>query len=282
MNPYHILGVQPGASDDEIKKAYRRLASKHHPDKGGDTKRFQEIQAAYDALTSGSQDTGGPQPAGGPGGFHFHFGTRGGNPFAGGPFAGFEDLFRFHREEFDPDGFGGVARNPDITVRVRCTLEEAHQGFSRNIQFLAPQEHTQRQRTVEFPPGSYSGLKVRYTGEGGRLVPNKPAGDLYVELVVDPHPFWEIIDGGQNIRGRVSVALKDALIGTTISVQDITGSRIEVSVPAGTQPGTNLRLRGRGLKNVHNARCGDAYIEIQIQIPALKAEDLQRPAIDIL
>lgn len=277
MDPYRVLGINPGATEDEIKKAYRRLASKHHPDKGGDTKRFQEIQSAYDALTSGSAQHNGPQPAGGPGGFHFHFGNRGANPFAG-----FEDLFRFHREEFDPDGFGGVARNPDITVRVSCTLEEAHQGFSRNIQFLAPQEHSHRYRTVDFPAGSYSGLRIRYTGEGGRLVPNRPAGDLYVELLVEPHVFWETVDGSQDLKGRVTVNLKDALVGTTVSVHDINGSRIEVTVPAGTQPGTNLRLRGCGLRNVHNSRCGDAYIEVRVQIPALRTEDLNKPLIDIL
>lgn len=282
MNPYHTLGIKPGASDDEIKKAYRRLASKHHPDKGGDTKRFQEIQAAYDALTSGSPQQGGPQPSGGPGGFHFHFGNRGGNPFHGNPFAGFEDIFRFHREEFDPDGFGGVVRNPDITVRVTCTLEEADRGFSRGIQFLAPQENTPRHRVVEFPAGSYSGLKVRYTGEGGRMTPSRPPGDLYVELTVQPHHFWQVIEGSQDLRAQIQVTLRDAMIGTALKIQDISGNDIEVTVPAGTQPGSNLRLRGRGMRNLHTSNRGDAYLELQVQIPALTPEDLKRPAIDIL
>lgn len=274
MNPYQVLGIQPGASDDEIKKAYRKLASKHHPDKGGDTKKFQEIQAAYDSLTTGGA-AGGPQPASGPGGFHFHFGGRGGHPFSG-----FEDLFRFHREEFDQGQ--GFARNPDITVRVTCTLEEADQGFKRDIQFLAPQEQAQRSHTVEFPAGSYSGLRVRYSGAGGRLVPAAPAGDLYVELVVQPHYFWEVIENTQDIRARVNVSLRDAMVGTALKIQDITGTEIEVTVPAGTQPGANLRLRNRGVKNLHTNHRGDAYIEIRVQIPALKPEDLNRPIIDIL
>lgn len=276
MNPYEILGVKPGASDDEIKRAYRKLASKHHPDKGGDTKKFQEIQAAYESLTSGGAQAGGPQPASGPGGFHFHFGGR------GGPFGGFEDLFRFHGQEFDPEGQSGFGRNPDITVRVTCTLEEADQGFSRGIQFLAPQETSNRHRVVEFPAGSYSGLKVRYTGEGGRLVPSRPAGDLYVELIVQPHYFWETIEGTQDLRARVNVTLREAMVGTSLKIQDITGTGIEVTVPAGTQPGANLRLRGRGVKSLHTNHRGDAYIEIRVQIPALRPEDLNRPIIDIL
>lgn len=276
MNPYQILGIKPGASEDEIKKAYRRLASKHHPDKGGDTKKFQEIQSAYDTLTSGPPQSG-PQPASGPGGFHFHFG---GNPFRGHPFAGFEDIFRFHNsEEFEP---AGHVRNPDITVRVHCTLEEAHSGFSKGIQFLAPQESVPRHRIVEFPPGSYNGLKVRYTREGSRLVSNHPAGDLYVELIVEPHQFWHVMENNQDLLGRMVIDLKDAMTGTRIKINDIGGSEIEITVPPGTQPGTNLRLKHRGMRNLHNSVMGDAYVEIQVKIPALDRSDLSKPAIDIL
>ena len=275
MDPYQILGAQRGASEDEIKKAYRRLASQHHPDKGGDTKRFQEIQAAYDAITSGQADQ--PQGAGGPGGFHFHWGGRG-NPFGG--FPGFEDIFRHGNTEFEFNN-GPQRRNPDVTVAVDCTLEEAHRGFSRGITYLL-QHEGQKNMSVSFPAGSYPGLRVRYPGEGSRMMPGQPAGDLYCEIRVMPHEFWRPDFEHRDLHGRREISLREAMLGTEINIKDIDGSDIVVTVPAGTQPGTNLRLRNKGFNHLRGHMRGNAYLEILVQIPRLTPEDLDKRIIDIL
>lgn len=274
MDPYRVLGVNRGASEDEIKKAYRRLASQHHPDKGGSKERFQEIQAAYDAITSGQANQ--PQGAGGPGGFHFHWGGRG-NPFGG--FPGFDDIFRHNSGEFD-FGNGPQRRNPDVNVAVDCTLEEAHRGFSRGVSYFLQQEG-QKTITVSFPPGSYPGLKVRYPGEGSRMV-SGPPGDLYCEIRVTPHSFWRPDFEHRDLQGRVEIGLKEAMLGTEINIKDIDGSDIAVTIPAGTQPGTNLRLRNKGFNHLRGHLRGNAYLEILVQIPRLNPEDLEKRIIDIL
>ncbi len=274
MDPYRTLGVERGASDDDIKRAYRKLASLHHPDKGGDTKRFQEIQAAYEAITSGQADQ--PQGAAGPGGFHFHWGGRG-DPFRG--FPGFEDLFRQSSSEFEFNN-GPRARNPDVNLSVDCSLEEAHHGFTRTLNYTVHGEG-QKSITVTFPPGSYPGLKVRYSGEGSRMMKGQPAGDLYCEISVRPHEFWRADFQHRDLMGLQEISVKEAMFGTELEVTDIDGNRIAVTVPAGTQPGAKLRLRDRGFNNLRGHTRGNAYIEIMVRIPKLTEKDLDRRIVDL-
>ncbi len=263
MDPYQILGLNRNASEAEIKQAYRRLASKHHPDKGGDTKRFQEIQSAYEQVMSGQA---GSQR-------QFHWGS------SGPDFQDFQDILRRNFQDFD-NVHPGHVRNPDVTVRVSATLEEANQGFTRNIQFLLPRQG-QRNKTIDFPPGSFHGIRIRYAGDGGQLIPGPP-GDLYCELEVQPHKFWRADFRTQDIEGDLIISLKDAMVGEEYIVTDINGNDIKVSVPAGSQPGSKLRLKGRGLKKFQKNTVGDAYLKIFVTIPKLSPEDLNKPLIDLL
>ena len=264
MDPYQILGVDRRATPDQVKKAYRKLASQHHPDKGGDTQRFQEIQAAYDQIISGQAD----QPR------QFHWGRN--SP----DFQDMQDILRRNFHDFD-NMHAGAVRNPDVTVRVSCTLEEAHSGFSRNIQFLLPKQGS-RNKTIEFPPGSYHGIRIRHAGDGGQLVPAMPPGDLYCELEVLPHKFWQPNFKTQELELNLAITLKEALVGTDIIITDINGSDIRVTVPAGSQPGSRLRLKGRGLQKFRQSWVGDAYIRLQVSIPKLTEDDLKKPLIDLL
>lgn len=265
MDPYKVLGIARGAAIDQVKKAYRKLASQHHPDRqGGDTQRFQEIQAAYEKIVSGQAD----QPR------HFHWG--GNSP----DFQDMQDILRRNLHDFD-NMHAGAVRNPDVTVRVPCTLEEAHRGFSRNVQFLLPKQGP-RNKTIDFPPGSYHGIRIRHAGDGGQLISAMPPGDLYCELEVLPHKFWHPDFKTQSLEAKLDITLKEALIGTEIIITDISGNDIRVSVPAGSQPGSRLRLKERGLRRFQRTGVGDAYLVIQIQIPRLTEEDLNRPLIDLL
>ena len=264
MDPYQILGLKRGASEQEVKQAYRRLASKHHPDKGGDTAQFQEIQQAYDRIIAG--DVGSTRE------FHWGGGNHG--------FQDFQDILRRNFGNFDDFENPGV-RNPDVHVKVICTLDEAHRGFTRTIQFSLPQQG-QQTKVIDFPPGSYQGIRVRYAGEGGQLVRSQPPGDLYCELEVSPHKFWTPDFKTQALEAELPISLKDALIGSVYIVTDIDGNDIQVTVPAGSQPGSKLRLKSRGLNRFRQASRGDAYLKLQITIPKLTEEDLTKPLIDLL
>jgi len=263
MDPYQILGVDRRASVDEVKRAYRKLASKHHPDKGGETQRFQEIQSAYDQIMSGQA------------GQHRQFNWGDSNP----NFQDFQEILRKNFRDFDDHP--GHVRNPDVTVRVSATLEEANQGFTRNIQFLLPKQG-QRTKTIDFPPGSFHGIRIRYAGDGGQLVPGHPPGDLYCELEVLPHKFWRTDFKTQDLEGDLIISVKDAMIGVDYIVTDINGNNIKVTVPAGSQPGSKLRLKGRGLRRFQKNNVGDAYLKIFVTIPKLSPDDLTKPLIDLL
>lgn len=256
LNPYRVLGLTAAATEQEIKQAYRRLVMQHHPDRGGSAQKFQEIQEAYSALrsrdSSQSSDDG----------------------------ESVQDIFRRHFSK--ANGFyHQETKNPDVTIRISCSLREANQGFSRTINYHLPGEG-QQTKTVNFPAGSYHGIRIRYAGEGGKLVDSLSRGDLYCELQVDPHPFWQPDFKTQNVVGEFTITLKEALVGTVLIVTDVDGQEIQMSVPAGTQPGAKLRLKGRGLRKFRETAVGDAYIKININIPALTEGDLMRPLIDLV
>jgi len=263
MDPYKVLGLNAKATADEVKQAYRRLAMKHHPDRGGSAEKFQEIQSAYDRIQAGDTE---------PDLKHFHWG-KGSDKF--------EDIRDIFRRSFGDNFQEQYIRNPDITVRVKCTLKEANNGFTKNVQFLVPREG-QKTKTVDFPAGSYQGIRIRYSGEGARLTQSAAPGDLYCELDVEPHAFWKPDFKTKTLECEATISIKDAMIGTTLFVTDINDQEIMVSVPAGTQSGSRLRLRGRGLSKFRENGTGDAYIKINVIIPGLTKDDLNKRLIDIL
>lgn len=257
LNPYKVLGLKTTATEQEIKQAYRRLAMQHHPDRGGSAQKFQEIQEAYSALQKSA-----------------NFNQNNDD------YESVQDIFRRHFSK--ANGFyNQETKNPDVTIRVNCELKEANQGFSRTINYHLPGEG-QQTKTVNFPPGSYHGIRIRYAGEGGKLVDSLNRGDLYCELQVNPHPFWQPDFKTQNVVGEFTITLREALIGTVLLVTDVDGQEIQVSVPAGTQPGAKLRLKGRGLRKFRETAIGDAYIKINVNIPALNERDLMQPLIDLI
>lgn len=267
MDYYKVLGLTPGASNEEVKKAYRKLASKHHPDKGGDTAKFQEIQGAYEAIINGKADQ--PQADAdwfGHNGFHdlhemFNMGRR-----AGG------------RNWTFNSGWQEDISNPDVNISIPCTLEEAHHGFTKTVEFTLP-EGVDKRIDVTFPPGSTKDVKIRYAGEGGRLMPQRPAGDLYVKLNIQPHSTWSV--DRVNLHATIRINVWQAMFGTTVEIQDISGSTIEVSVPPGSQHGSQLRLKGRGLNVRGSNERGNAFLNIEVAIPKLDPEDRTKTILDV-
>jgi curved DNA-binding protein len=235
QNPYQILGVDRNATADEIKRAYRRLASKHHPDKGGDKAKFQEIQAAYEQLTN-------PQPQA-PQGFNFH---------SQGPFD-FQSIFdvfgaRFHQPH--------QQRRQQAQMSLWITLVDAAQSGKKTIS-VGTQLGTMTVE-IEIPAGINDGDTVQYPGIG-------PGGiDLLITFRIHSNPRWT--RQGANLTTDCSVSIWDLILGTDIQVQDILGASLSLNIPPQTQPGTIFRLRGRGMAQ-RSGSAGDLFVRVQATIP---------------
>ncbi|MDE1938720.1 MAG: J domain-containing protein [Alphaproteobacteria bacterium] len=299
-DPYEVLGVQKGASEAEIKKAFRSLAKKHHPDtKGGDTgakKRFQEISAAYDILgdkekrakfDAGQIDAGGNAKGfdprahgfqggpfaqgGGPGDFHFTW-TDQGPQHPGETAEGFrpEDLFADLL-----GGLGGRGRGraqpragQDFTVSTMVSFEEAAHGGTRRV--VLPNGE---QIDVKIPPGLKDGQQIRLKGRGGAGKSGGPSGDVMIQVSVAPHPYFT--RDGRDLKVDLPVTLKEAVLGAKVPVRTLTGT-VSLSVPANSNSGTVLRLKGKGLPSHGNEPTGDLYARVIVTLPENPDADLQK------
>jgi DnaJ-class molecular chaperone len=294
-DPYKILGVPKTATEAEIKKAFRSLAKKHHPDKhAGDAaakKKFQEISGAYDILGDKDKraqfDAGAIGADGNPRGFDPRAGGfRQGNPFGGGgggsPFgggnaggfkfsfddepgqaAGFEDIFA--------DLMGGrrggartarAQKGEDFTAAVTISFEEAVNGGTRRVVL-----QNGEQIDVKIPVGLKDGQTIRVKGRGGAGRNGAPSGDILLTVSVAAHPF--MTREGNDIRMDLPVTLKEAVLGGKVPVPTLTGT-VSLSVPPGANTGTTLRLKGKGVGGT-----GDLYVRLVVTLPDKPDESLK-------
>lgn len=277
-DPYEVLGVAKSASDGEIKKAFRSLAKKHHPDtKGGDAaaqKRFQEISAAYDILGDKEKRTKFDQ-----GVIDANGNPRGFDPGAAGPFgqgAGPRDFHftwqdadaaegGFRAEDIFGEIFGGggrrrrqARRGEDFSLSVTVGFEEAARGGTRRV--ALPDG---REVDVRIPVGVRDGQQIRLKGQGG---PGQggPAGDVLLTVKVASHP-WLVRDGN-DLRMDLPVSLSEAVLGGKANVPTLTGS-VSLTIPAGSNTGTSLRLKGKGIPAHGGQPAGDLYLRLIITLP---------------
>jgi curved DNA-binding protein len=274
---YEVLGVGKTASEEEIKKAYRKLARQYHPDRNpGDKQaegRFKEVQDAYDVLSDKKKREQydqfgfagpGQGPGGMPGGTTFHWGGGPGGGAAGIDPAQFEEIFRHFGDLGGgfADGAGRRGRGtrrraapsapPENPPEVTIPFEVAATGGTVNLTVDG------QQIELKIPPGVSDGQTMRLAGQG-------PGGeDLYIKIRVGPHRFFR--REGNNIVLEVPLNVPEAALGATVEVPTLDGARLGVKVPPGTSSGARLRLRGKGIKG------GDQYIEIKIVVPAAKDE----------
>jgi curved DNA-binding protein len=260
MDYYNVLGISRDASQDDIKAAYRKLAMKHHPDRGGDPKKFQEIQEAYATLGDENKrrDHDNPNPFG-------HGGQ--GHPFGqGNPFG--EDVFTHF---FTNNPFGGFGfhhqqtpRNTNITAVVDITLEDVLKGKTIEAQ-LSFRNGDQKIVSITIPPGVEDGIQIRYPNMGDHSQPKYPPGDLIVTVRVMPHPKWQ--RDGMNLIWETMISAWDAILGTAITVDTLDGKQFTINVPAGTQPDTVLSCKGEGVPHPRGVDRGNLLIKIKISIP---------------
>lgn len=257
MDYYSTLGLTRGASEADIKKAYRSMAMKHHPDRGGDEKKFKEVEEAYRTLSDPQKkqmvDAGMDPNAQGGGGqnpFEFHFGS--GN---------FEDMFN----QFG-FGFGQrpMRRNKSININVEITLEDVLNGKDLNAEIAVPGGR-KKVVNISIPPGIENSQQIRYQGMGDNSIPDLRPGDLLVNVFVKHHPTFRREHDSLICEKQISVW--DALLGGKIHIRSLDGRDLDVTIPAGTQPDSTLRILREGLPNMRSKQRGNILIRIKVVVP---------------
>ncbi len=288
---YKTLGVKPDASTDEIKRAYRKLARKFHPDvsKEADAEaRFKELGEAYEALKDPEKRAQYDQLRQG--------GWRQGQEFrpppgwsqsgpAGGDGEGFSGFSDFFDSLFGGLGRGGFRQGPggrgagvrargrDVHASVQIDLPTAYAGgvqrLSLNRTETGPDGRLQqvpKTLKVRIPPGATEGRQIRLAGQGEPGLNGGPAGDLYLEVSLKPHPLYEL--QGKDVHLSLPITPWEAALGTRLAVPTL-GGRVEMNIPAGVSSGKRLRLKGRGLQG---QPAGDQYVILKVVVPEAKTE----------
>jgi len=282
-DPYTVLGVTRSASADDIKKAYRKLAKQHHPDlkpgHAGNEERFKEISAAYTLLSDaekrarydrGEIDASGNERHAGFGGYQRSYGTRSRAHAQSGHSADdafgswgddwFSELFGGRKRPGAGSGAGGAkARGTDIAYSVTVPFLEAANGTKRRINLS-----NGKSIDVAIPPGTEDQQKLRLKGQGLAGLGGGMAGDAIVEVHVEPHPHFTRQDS--DIHVEVPVTLNEAVLGATIRVPTVSGP-VAVKVPPGSNTGSILRLRGKGVISQRTKQAGDQYVKLKVVLP---------------
>jgi curved DNA-binding protein len=276
---YKTLGVEKGATEDQIKSSYRKLAMKYHPDRNPGDKaaeeQFKTISEAYAVLSDSEKrknyDKFGDKQ------FHQHFSQE--DIFRGADFhnifgdAGFDasDIFgRIFGGGFG-GGFGGRGgfgggpqKGQDIEYPLTVAFQEAYGGAEKHISFRLS-DGTTREMTIKVPAGVREGGRLRISGKGAVSQSGGPAGDLYVVISVASHPTFERV--GDNIEGKLPLKISEALLGCSKEVETLDG-RKKIKVPAGVKPGTKIRLKELGFAIPGKKSKGDFYAVVEYDIPS--------------
>lgn len=295
---YKVLGVKKDATADEIKKAYRKLAMKYHPDKNPDDKnaeeKFKEISEAYAVLSDAEKrkefDTYGSE------GFSqkfsqedifrgfdindlfrefgFNTGGTGSRTYSSG---GFNDFFGFGggggRGRYQPQ----PTKGHDYEYELDISIAEAYGGAKRELSLNLGK--SVKKVSVNIPAGIGEGQKLRLKGEGGPGGNGGPNGDLFVKVKIVSSNKLYLED--RDIIATHNIKLTEALLGTKVQVTDAAGKKLDLKVPAGTKNGTKLRLTGKGLPAMKKLAQGDLYVKINVAMPKSLTEE-QKQLVDKL
>lgn len=246
MDYYQVLGVPVTASSEDIKRAYRKLAMIHHPDRGGDTEKFKEISEAYEVLSDDNKKRQ-----------YDNKGAEWVNPFEN--FSQQSPYFTDFADIFGSRSKNNTQRNPDGIVDTTITLEQAYNGTDININVGYANE------IVTIPAGVRDGAKIRLKGKGPARIRTAPPGDLIIRINIDyPH---DVARDQDDLYIRLDVDAISAMIGTNIEFEHISGKLLSIKIPQGVNPGAKLRLAGWGMPNPQTRQTGHLYALIQITVP---------------
>lgn len=255
---YAILGVKKSASQDEIKKAFRKLSFKYHPDQNPNNKaaedKFKQISEAYEVLG----DPENRQKYDRLGANWKQYERMGQNPYGGGFGGGMEDFF----ETFFGGGFRAnqVRKGRDYEARIELNLEEAYHGINPRLKV------GDKRISIKINPGIHDGQKLRIKGKGAPGVNGGPAGDLLILITVKPHLVF--VRNDNDLLAKVKVDLYTALLGGKVAVDTIKG-RMNVTIPAGTQPDQVLKMRGLGMPDYQKqGDLGNLLLTVKVELPS--------------
>lgn len=300
MEYYKILGVEKTASADEIKKAYRKLAVKYHPDKNpGDKEseaKFKEISEAYAVLSDEKKRK--EYDMYGAAGFQQRYsqedifrnfdindilgqfgfgGGKGGRTsfrFGGG---GGSSPFDFFSQAGGGCGGGGcrtqqAAKGEDQTYELSVTLDEVLHGAEKTVSLR--RGGTAENVSVKVPKGIESGKRLRLSGKGAPSPHGGPPGDLYLKVTVLPHE--QFIRDGDNLIMEKKIAFSEACLGATVEITALDGKVFKIKAPAGVQPDAKLRIKGQGLPSGPIGERGDLYVKMLAQVPKQLTSEQER------
>lgn len=269
MTHYDTLGVSESANQDEIKKAYRKLANQHHPDKGGDTNRFQQIQSAYETLSDNNRRAQYDAERQGMGGFRF---TVNGQDMGSGMPHEMEEMLRNFGFAFGPgfanhgdpfNVFRQPRKNKDLQIELIVSLSSTLQEQVKIISVKTSNGDTYPVE-VKIPRGVRPGSTVKYSGLGDNFFASLPRGDLYVKVNIEANQEYGI--DNIDLHKTVELDCVLAMVGGTVVVSGLDGKRFDINIPAGTQTGTRFRLAEQGLYAMNQNVRGNLIINVKITV----------------
>ena len=251
MDYYQTLGVNRNASDKELKSAYKKLSMQHHPDRGGDEAKFKEVNEAYSTLKDPQkrQQYDNPQP---------QFNSQ---HFNQGGFQGGFDI----NDLMGQFGFGArqQMRNQDITIGCNINIAEVYTGKSVIASYRL-NNGMEQTVDIKIPVGVRNGDKVRYSGMGQHDIKQIPPGDLFVPIVIQSTNEYEI--NGLDLITNKRISVLKLITGTVLNISVPGGAKVNLNIPGGTQPGTVLKITGKGLPN-RSGNPGNILVRIVGQTP---------------
>ena len=263
---YSTLGVGPQATPEEIKKAYRSLANKHHPDKGGDQAKFKDISVAYDTLSDANKRAeydqirmGGPQvrfSTGGMPDFGDIFGSGGFDPFG---------------HQSNPFFGRRMQRNRDLNIHCSISFIDSFMGKQLEANYQLPSGRPQTV-VINVPPGVSHGETIRYAGLGDDSIPQIPRGNLNVTIVVLPDDKYR--RERDDLYTNIDISPIEAMIGCRKKVQLLNGQEMDIDIRAGVESGTEFASQGNGFSNPHSGQRGRFVGVVNIKPPRVTDPDL--------
>lgn len=286
-DPYQVLGVSKNTSQADLKKTYRKLAMKLHPDQNPDDEKvaeqFKEVSAAYallsDEKTKARYDRGEINPDGSEKGFanyRQHAGAGSGNPYGGG--GGFSPFGQgFDAEDLFSSLFGGARntrqrgpqkkRGEDKTYRINIEFLDAVRGSTQKLKL-----QNGKTLNVKTPENVKEAQQIRLKGQGISGVGGGPSGDALIEVHIKKHPFFTIKDN--NILMDLPITLDEAILGAKITVPTISG-KIALNIPKNSSSGKVMRLKGKGATDPKSKTKGDQLVKLMIMLPSEESKDLE-------
>lgn len=264
MDYYSILGVPRNASQDDIRKAYKKKSMLHHPDRGGDEAKFKEVNEAYSTLKDPAkkQQYDNPQP-------QYKFNT--GNMHRGG----FEDMFA----QF---GFGQQMnrqrRNRDVRIVYNIDFKDIFTGKAISVSYKLASGKDEF-LDASLPPGLKNGDNITFANLGDDSFPHLPRGNLILKVKVPGHPIWK--RDGDNLSTTIKLDVFNLILGTEIEIETPTGKALSLTVPKGTKPNTTFSIAGHGAPNVNTSKLGNLYVKIEGVVPNITDENILKQIKDI-